>query len=133
MKSKTMILMILAIGCGLVAIILTSRMLAQQSAAEVEKVTILVSKAKIGLGTTIKEPEKLFIEKQFPRGTEPKGAIAKFEELKGKRLNKPIAAEVHVTVEDLQDEKTSGLEMVIKPGYRAISIKVAPDTNVAGF
>src|SRR5262249_35084040 len=50
----------------------------------------------------------------------------------GKRLNKPINADVHVTPEDFEDEKTS-LEGVIRPGYRAISIKVSPDTQVAGF
>lgn len=133
MKSKTMILMILAIGCGLVASILTSRMLAQNNQAEVEKVSVLVAKQKIALGTAIKEPEKLFVTKQFIKGEEPKGAITKFEELKDKRLNKPINPEVHVTPEDFEDEATSGLQGVIRPGYRAIAIKVAADTNVAGF
>jgi pilus assembly protein CpaB len=134
MKSKTMILMILAIGCGLVASILTSRMLAQQGTqTDVEKVAVLVAKQKIGLGTTIKEPEKMFTEKLFIKGQEPKGAVSSYDELKGKRLNKPINAEVHVTADDIADEKNGGLEGVIRPGHRAITIKVGTDTGTAGF
>jgi len=132
MKSKTMILMVLAIGCGLVASILTSRMLAQQGQGETEKVTVLVAKQKIALGQSLKEPEKFFVEKQFLKGTEPKGAITKFEDLKGRRLSKPLGVDVHVTPEDL-DESSSGLSAVLRPGYRAIAIKVSADTNVAGF
>jgi pilus assembly protein CpaB len=135
MKSKTMILMGVAIVCGLVASILTSRLLSQQGQQQAQKktVTVLVAKAKLGLGTMLKEPEKLFVEKEFLAGSEPKDAIRDVAELKGRRLNKPLNSEVHITKEDLFDERSSSLEDRIPEGYRAVAIKVNAETNVGNF
>src|SRR5579884_110475 len=134
MKPRTMILMVVAVVCGLVASYLTSRMLAQQgSGAEEEKVKILVAKVKIPMGTKIKDPEKYFVEKEFVKGTEPKKAIASFEQLKDKCLNKTINVEVHVTPDDLMTAETIGLSNDIPPGMRAVTIQVRSDTVVGGF
>ena len=135
MKPKTMILMVVAVVCGLVASYLTSRMLAQNkdSAAEEEKVKILVARQKIPMGTKIKDPEKFFVEKEFVKGTEPKRAITNFDQLKDKCLNKTIGAEVHVTPDDLMKKEEESLASDIPPGMRAFTIQVKNDTNVAGF
>lgn len=133
MKPRTMILMVVAVVCGLVASYLTSRMLAQQGPVEEEKVKILVAKQKIPMGTKIKDPEKMFVEKEFVKGTEPKKAIANFEQLKDKVLNKTINVEVHVTPDDLQDQTAIGLSYDIPPGMRAVTIQVRSDTVVGGF
>jgi len=132
MKSKTMVLMFIAVACGLVASYLTSKMLANQAQAQ-EKVKVLVSKQKIGLGTQIKNPQELFVEKEFIKGTEPRLAITKFEDLKDKRVNKNLNQDYHITPEDFFDKDNGGLSVVIAPGYRAYSIRVAPDTDVGGF
>jgi pilus assembly protein CpaB len=134
MKPRTMILMVVAVVCGLVASYLTSRMLAQQGAAvEEEKVKILVAKQKIPMGTKIKDPEKFFVEKEFTKGSEPKKAITKFEELKDKSLNKTINAEVHVTPDDMMTKDQEGLAIDIPPGMRAMTITVRSETVVGGF
>jgi len=129
MKSKTMILMVVAVVCGLVASYLTSRMLGQ---APDEKVTVLVAKVKIPQGTKLATPEDLFESKEFTKGQEPKKAFTKFEDLKDKRVNKTIGLEVHVTPDDLMTGQEK-LEYQVPAGYRAESIKVSSDTNVAGF
>ena len=59
MKSKTFVMMFLAIGCGLVAAYLTARISAKQAAPDTQPV--LVAKEKIGAGQVIKDPEKLFV------------------------------------------------------------------------
>jgi pilus assembly protein CpaB len=134
MKSKTMILMVAAVACGLVASYLTSRMLAQQQPAEDDKVKVLVAKQKIALGTLIREPEKYFVEKEFIKGQEPKAALTSFDQIKDKRLNKTINTDYHLTPDDLMDKNTKGsLQAEIPPGYRALAITVRADTNVAGF
>jgi pilus assembly protein CpaB len=135
MKPKTMILMVVAVVCGLVASYLTSRMLAQNkdTGSEEEKVKVLVAKQKIPMGTKIKEPEKLFIEKEFTKGTEPKHAITSYDQLRDKSLNKTISAEVHVTPDDLLKKEEMGLQEEIAPGMRAVAIQVKSDTNVGGF
>jgi pilus assembly protein CpaB len=128
-----MILMVIAVVCGLAASYLTSRMLANQQPAEEEKVTILVAKQKIPMGTLLKDPEKFFVTKEFTKGQEPKKAFTSFEQLKEKRLNKTISAEVHVTPDDLLSKDQEGLPAEIPPGYRAFAITVRADTDAGHF
>jgi pilus assembly protein CpaB len=128
MKSKTLILMVVAIGCGLVASYMTSRLLAERPKEELEKVTILVAKQNIAMATLIKEPERLFEEKQFTKGEEPKRAIRDFAQLKDRRLNKPINAEAFVTPDDLNEKGQGSLEALMQKGMRAVALKVQADT-----
>ena len=95
MKPKTLILMFVAIGCGLAASYMTSRLLAERGNKDQvdEKVTVLVAKKNLSMGTLLKDPEALFEPKSFTRGEEPKKALRAFDQLKDRRLNKPIAAE----------------------------------------
>ena len=70
MKSKTMILMVVAIGCGLAASYMTSRLLAERADSkdqEQEKVTIVVAKQNLSMGTLIKDPERFVIGRERPR------------------------------------------------------------------
>ena len=71
MKPKTMILMVVAVSCGLGASYMTSRLLADRD-HQVEKVTILVAKKALNMGDTIKAPDDWFIEKEVPKGEEPR-------------------------------------------------------------
>src|SRR5713226_303666 len=64
-SSKTMILMVVAVGCGLVASFLTSRLLAERGNSGPVMVKRLVAKKNLALGTVIKDPEKYFVEKEF--------------------------------------------------------------------
>jgi pilus assembly protein CpaB len=133
MKSKTLILMVVAVACGLVASYLTSRMLAKQGDGDDEKVKVLVARNKIPMGTKVKEPDKLFVEKEFSKDQAPKKAITNFEILKDRRLNKTLSSEVHVTPEDLMSKEEETLVDEIPAGQRAMSIPVSAPTNVAGF
>jgi pilus assembly protein CpaB len=135
MKPKTMILMFVAIGCGLAASYMTSRVIAERNSeqAEVEKVSVLVAKKNMNLGTHLKNPEAMFEEKFFVKGEEPKKAIRTFDMLKDKRLNKPISAEQFVTEEDLVDKVNDGLSAVVQPGMRAIGLKVNAESSGGGF
>jgi pilus assembly protein CpaB len=136
MKPKTLILMFVAVGCGLAASFMTSKLLAERSSkeqAEVEKVKILVAKKNLSLGTLIKNPEDLFEERQFTKGEEPKRAIRDFEQLKDKRLNKPITAEQFVSADDLMDKGGEGLAALMAKGMRAFGVKVNQETTAGGF
>jgi pilus assembly protein CpaB len=136
MKSKTLILMVVAVVCGLVASYLTSRMLAQQSntpQAETETVKVLVARSKVVMGTRIKEPEKFFVEKEFVKGTEPKKAFTSYDQLKDKVLNKTIGAEVHVTPDDIMKKEDQDLSFDLPKGTRAMAIRATVDTSAGGF
>jgi pilus assembly protein CpaB len=134
MKPRTLILMGVAVVCGLVASYLTSRMLAQQTPApETAKVQVLVAKAKIPYGTQLKEPEKYFTLKEFPSGTEPKLAMRTFEEVKDRRVKKTISAEVFITPDDLMSKTDEALAGIITVGTRAYTIPVKTDTSGGGY
>jgi pilus assembly protein CpaB len=134
MKSKTVILMVVAIACGLAASYMTSRVIADRdSKPEQEKASVLVAKRNISMGTLINDPEKFFEEKQFVKGEEPKKAIRSFDELKNQRLNKPLSAEQFVTADDLWDKDKDGLAGRMRKGYRAVGLNVNAQTSSGGF
>jgi pilus assembly protein CpaB len=134
MKSKTVILMVVAITCGLAASYMTSRVIADRDAKpDVEKVGVLVAKRAISMGTLINDPDKFFEEKQFIKGEEPKKAIRVLDELKNQRLNKPLSAEQFVTADDLWDKEKDGLAGRMRKGYRAVGLNVNAQTASGGF
>jgi pilus assembly protein CpaB len=136
MKPKTMILMVVAVGCGLVASYMTSRLIAERNTPAPEpdpKVKVLVAKKKLQQMTLIGKPEDLFVEKELPPDAVPKKAITTFEALKGKRLNKVINEETFVTTDDLVNKDLDGLQAVLPEGMRAMAIRVNPESLVGGF
>jgi pilus assembly protein CpaB len=135
MKPKTMVLMAVAVICGLGASYMTSRLLAErttESPQEVEKVKILVARKSVPQGTYIKEPTDWFVEKEFTLGEEPKKAVRNFDELKDKVLSKPLSAEQWVVGDDLL-RKEDSFNYSIPKGMRALTIRVSVDTVVGGF
>jgi pilus assembly protein CpaB len=126
MKSKTFVLMFLAIGCGLVAAYLTARITAKQ--ANPDTVTVLVAKEKIKAGDLIKEPDKMFAEMQYPLGSTP-NAISNYDDLKNKMVNKTVHPGQWLTPDDL----SSNFGIELPKGYYAMSVKVSPETGASGF
>jgi Flp pilus assembly protein CpaB len=126
MKSKTFVMMFVAIGCGLVAAYLTARISAKS--ATPDTVPVLVAKDKIPAGQVIKDPEKVFVEMRYPVGTTP-NAISSFEELKNKMVGKTIQPGQWLTPDDL----SSNFGIELPKGYYAMSVKVDAATAAGGF
>jgi pilus assembly protein CpaB len=132
MKPKNMILLFVAIGCGLAASYLTSQLLANREKT-VATVKVLVAKKRIPGYTLIKDPESLFAEKEFPENVTPKKAVTNFADARDKRTNKVLNEEGILLADDLADAKTEGLSATMGPGERAVAIKVNAEKSVAGF
>jgi len=135
MKPKTVILMVVAISCGLAASYMTSRLLADRPEAppEEEKVMVLVAKRNIEMGTPIKNPQDWFKEKAFLRGEVPQGAITDFSLLKDRYVSKPLALDQHVTQEFLLDKERVGLAPLLPDNMRAVGLRVNMSTTAGGF
>jgi pilus assembly protein CpaB len=134
MKPKTLVLMGVAIACGLGASYMTSRLLAERQSDDEPKVTVLVAKKNLNVGDTIKLPDEQFQEKKFVRGDEPPGAIDSAETLKNRVLKRPLRAGDHVTQEDLIGDKDNyGMPFVLGEGYRAIGVRVNAESVASGF
>jgi len=135
MKPKTMILLAVAVGCGLVASYLTSKVLAERGNNPVEVATtkVVVAKKNLPIGMLIKEPEKYFVEKDMPITVAPKKAVNDLTQLKGRKLMKPISDDVPITDNDLLEIGTDQFSQSIPPGHRAMSIRVNQESGNAGF
>ena len=66
MKPKTMILMMVAVGCGLVASIMTSRLIAYWGKDSEPRVKVLAAKKKMKAQMALTKAEELFMEKELP-------------------------------------------------------------------
>jgi len=134
MKPKTMILMVVAVVCGLAASYMTSRLLADKAPPPpVNTVTVLVSKQKINAWTPIKKPEDLFVPKDVPEGTFSPKCITDYKDLTNQALKAPLNEDMPVTKDDLLSEQTAGLVAMLKNGERAIAIRVTPESLAGGF
>ncbi len=133
MKPKTMVLMMVAVGCGLVASYMTSRLIADRGTTQEPRIKVLVAKKKLKQLTLLNKPEELFMEKELPVDAIPKKAVKSFEELKDKRLNKGLTEESLVTTDDLINKDLAGLAASLPQGMRATALRVNPESLAGGF
>jgi len=135
MKPKTLILMGVAITCGLGASYMTSRLLAERHTTDdAEKVVVLVAKKNLNMGEMIKAPDDLFVQKAYTRGEEPANAIVDAEQLKGRQLKRPLRANDFVTSEDLLSDKDGDqLNVKLPAGYKAVGVRVNIESSASGF
>ena len=101
MKPKTLVLMGVAIACGLGASYMTSRLLAERQTDDEPKLEVLVAKKNLNIGDTIKAPDEMFQFKQYVKGEEPQGAVTTYDDLKNRVLKRPLRPGDHVTADDL--------------------------------
>src|SRR5262245_34193491 len=134
MKPKTMILMVVAVACGLGASYMTSKLLADRGkAAPVDSVPVLVAKTRVPSWQPIKEPEKYFEVKLYPEDVAPRKAIGDLEKVKDQRLRNFLDEGKPLTQDDLVDKDSAGLEVKLQPGQRATAIKVNAAQVIGGF
>ena len=135
MKPKTMILMVVAIVCGLGASYMTSRLLAERgevAPVEQPKVTVLVARKTLDMGTFVKVPQDMFVEKLFTKGDEPKNAVVSADLLKLRYLRRSLRANDHVTPEDLA-ENGNTINWQLPEGFRAIGMRVDIQSIAGGW
>jgi len=129
MKSKTMILMVVAVVCGLVASYLTSQLIAQKN----KKVNLVVAKKAVSQWTPIKNPEELFELKEWPEADAPQNPILDMKDLKDRVVLKDIDADKPVSMSMLQDKSKVGLEGMLDPKSRGMAIVVNAASTAGGF
>jgi Flp pilus assembly protein CpaB len=139
MKPKTMILMVVAVTCGLGASYMTSQLLAERAQPDVqapsteEKVSVLVARKPLSVGTIFKNPDDDFQIKLFVRGQEPANALTDTVQLKGERLKRSLRVGDYVSKDDLVDKAHPGLAEELPDGMRAIGLPVNQLVAAGGF
>jgi pilus assembly protein CpaB len=126
MKQKNVILMVVAVGCGLVAAFLTSQMSAR---GQVEQVEVIVAAKDLPVGTVFnKEDLKLLVKtKKVPKDGLPPAYISNVDELTEKRLSRPIRAEETFNPADLNKG------IALPDGTDLVALSVGPSQAASGF
>jgi pilus assembly protein CpaB len=92
MNSKKTVLMAVAIGCGLVAAFLTSRLGAGGNSPDM--IDVIVAKKELPIGTRLEEKDfnEILTKAPFARASLPPDVILDPEQLKGKRISRTLRA-----------------------------------------
>src|SRR5262245_5429554 len=133
MRPKSLLLLVLALGCGLVASIGISQVLEKNGKpAAVETAQIYVAKHNINLGDPI-DANMLSLE-EWPKDKVPRGAISNLEELQGRRPRTAI-----IEGEPILEAKLLAPGQIADPirsipkGYRWKTIAVDAEKSAAGL
>jgi Flp pilus assembly protein CpaB len=130
MKQKNVILMVVAVGCGLVAAFLTSQMNARSN---VEQVDVIVAAKDLPVGTMLTREdlatEKVVKVKRVPKDGLPPAFITNREDLVDKKLSRPVRAEETFNPQDLN---TKGA-VTLPPGMNMVSLQLGAGQAAAGF
>lgn len=133
MRNKRLIIALTgAVLCGLLAVMLVTRYLANVQAYTRDLNNVVVAKSEIPLGAKI-TVEQLGLA-PIPNGSAPEGAFRKLEEVVGRVAITPIGVREPITHLKLAPEGIgAGLSAVIPEGYRAMTVKVDDVVGVSGF
>ncbi len=137
MRLRTLILILVAAGCGLVAAVLVSQHLGgsggQAAAAPAEKIKVLYAKVTVPGLVRIEEPEKFFEVREVSR-EEVRDGIGDLEKVKGRVLRLPLGKGKPLAEPDLFGlNENAGITTTLKEGERPVTLKVSPLLGTAGF
>ena len=128
MKMKSLILIFIALGCGLVASIGISQVMGRPGlgGGQMEMEQILVALTDIDIGAKL-DAQNIKLE-DWPKAKVPEGAVRKLEDAKDKYANARFYKGEPLHVNRISDSSGGSKAPLIPEGYRAIPVKVDEDT-----
>jgi pilus assembly protein CpaB len=133
---RPLILFTLAISFGLSAAFIVQRTLGEKpvlrAAEKVATTSVVVSRLNLAMASTIAADHLDMVE--WPTEHLSDGMFTDPSELEGRVLRRPVAeGEAFRDNGILPKDSAGGLESIIEPNQRAVSVKVDPIVGVAGF
>ena len=125
MKQKNVILMVVAVGCGLVAAFLT----AQMSGKTVEQVDVIIATKDLPVGTVFTKDElkTSTMMKKMPKDGLPPQYVTNPEELLDKRLSRPMRAGETLNPQDLNKG------VALPDGHDLVALSINASQAASGF
>lgn len=131
MRMKSLILIFIALGCGLVASIGISQVMNRDSSgAGMEMEQILVALNDLDIGSKL-DAQNVRLE-DWPKAKIPEGAIRRLEDVKDKFANVRFFKGEPLNVNKVSDT-LSNIANKVPPGYRAMPVKIDEDTVMKGI
>jgi pilus assembly protein CpaB len=130
MKQKNLVMLGVAVGCGLVAAIAVAKLSAGSSKAP-DTIKVLVAKKDLPVQTKLdaKELDNLLTWADMPRGLVPADAVASLDDVKDKELNRTLKTGNPVAYSDLG----IGAGIALPDGHKQITFRSSQVDAVAGF
>ncbi len=134
MKSKSIVLLAVSLGFGLVAAFGISQVIGKsggQSAAPVQrKKPVIVAKMNLDIKSKLTEENVTLTE--WPEEMVPEDAVTSFDDLKQMLTKSPIYKDQPVMHASLVHKNDAGI-LNIAPGHTVVSINVAADDTIGGL
>lgn len=138
-KYGTLIALVVAVVFGIAAVVLANKWLStragQDQAAIKEQVPltqVVIAARDLDVGARLTESNLTLAD--WPKANVPKGAFNKIEDVIGRvSVTKMVAGKPLVAAELAAEGSGVGLVAQIRPGYRAMSIRVDEVIGVGGF
>jgi pilus assembly protein CpaB len=136
----TLIALAIAVVFGIVAVILANQWMTSQVSEEkrvviqekIPMAKIVVAGQDLDIGSLLTEKNLLIVD--WPKANVPKGAFSKIEEVNERVTVTKIVAGIPIVAAELAAPGSGvGLVASIKPGMRAMAIRVNEVIGVAGF
>jgi pilus assembly protein CpaB len=131
MKMKSLMLLAVAVGCGLVAMLGVQQVLSGDRGVQIEKVRVLVARTDIDPGVPLDKDNVVF--RDVPKDAVPENAVTKPEEYEERALTSRAFANQVICKPQLGEKGVFGATIDIPVGMRVVTIPVNSTTAHSGL
>jgi pilus assembly protein CpaB len=129
MKNQSLVLLVVAVGCGLVAMLGVRKVISQKPVEAVETVQVLSAISAISPGVALDEMNTKFVE--IAVTSVPEGAVTDIIDIAERFLKVPVMPGDWILKEKLTESR--GAEASIPEGMAAVPIPVDATTSFSGM
>lgn len=131
MKMKSLMLLAVAVGCGLVALLGVQQVLSSDRGEKIAKVRVLVARMEIEPGVPLgKDNVDL---REVPKDGVPENAVTKVEDYEERALTTRVYANQVICLPQLGEKGVFGATINIPDGMRVVTIPVNATTTHSGM
>jgi len=130
MKGKSIILLLLAMGCGLVAMLGVQEVLQGKPKNGPAMVQVLVAQSDIMSGIPLDEANTVF--RDFPEANVPEGVVTKKSQYQRRAMKVSAVSGEMIMLAKLGEEGELGASAEIPKGMRVVTVSVTSTTTHAG-
>ena len=133
MRAKSLVLFVIAVGCGLAASIGVSQYMESASGGlgQVESAKILVAMLDINIGEKL-DAKTVKLE-EWPKDRVPEGAVYELTEVEGKYPRTRMYAGEPILQAKLMGSNNSSATQTIPKGFRVVAIKASVENSGGGL
>jgi pilus assembly protein CpaB len=131
MKLKTMVLLAMALGCGLVAMVGVQQVLAERKTDGGNKVSVLVARMEIEPGAELREENVAFEDREVQ--TVPQGAVTDAEQYKRRATTVRLFPGELILQAKMGEPGVIGVAAQIPKGMRVVAVPVNATSSISGM